>query len=125
MRYYNLIYNLNKKKRTLQNLKKNIEETEIQIENGCQNCKRREPYGKYSGMDQYFLTYNRHQVNLLIKRRSFVFLGIDTNDDGTICLCVQWSEYFSNPEDGKLFKNLWTSFFGDFLVTMNLWLSMV
>ena len=75
------------------------------MEFGCENCKRKDPTGEYSGMHPSSLKFTLHQVSNLIKRRGpFVFLCMDRNSDQKISLCVECSVFYTNTQkEGRLF----------------------
>ena len=100
-----------RRKNKLDDLRKDLDDINYQIACGCQNCKRKEPTGEYSGLTPYAMIYKRHQANLLLKMRAFVFLDIDRSSEEMVMLCVECSEYFTNPEKiGRSFLNTWPSF---------------
>lgn len=92
------------------------------IFNGCQNCKRKEPYGENIGNTPYVLRFKWHAQNTLIKRKHFRFVEIDKNSDENIGLCLECSEYISNhdPKVGYIFENVWPSFVWNLLSDENI-----
>ena len=97
-----------RKEKILQSLNQDLI---LLMEDGCRNCKRKNPSESHSGMTPYILSYKRHQVNHLIKRKAFVCLDMDRSSEEKIILCMECTEYFTNSEkEGSSFVNTWPSF---------------
>ena len=76
------------------------------MEDGCRNCKRKNPSDEHCGMPPYTITYRRHQVSHLIKRHAFVCLDMDRSSEEKIILCMECTEYFTNSEkEGSSYVN--------------------
>lgn len=107
-----LHYKYTELQRGLNILNQNLIDLLLEMEDGCCNCKRKNSYDPNSVSSPYILTYTKHQVKQLIKRRgSLVFLDISSTSEDVVILCDQCSEYFTNPEkEVSLFENTWPSF---------------